>query len=271
VPVSIHRVVARGLERDRAKRFPSMAALLAELAPAPVRSRLTLFALGGAALLVGGIGVAAAVRDPNGSPVIHDDQWALEKLHKLELTVTRLDAERKALIDELEHRPTPEDIAKLREELKAKDAQIDDLVGQVQQLTREIKPGVAKAPPPPPTQSAQVVAALDQSRGNVKGCFVEWGEQPKDPPGTGRNGDSPAKLVVSVSVCANGTAHRQLARGIDSPTLTGCTADAIARVAYPPGDEDLELEIGATWDVNGLTLAPRVVGHHDARATCDVD
>jgi serine/threonine protein kinase len=274
VPAWVHKVVARGLERDRAKRFSSMAALLAELAPAPVRSRKALVALALGAVVIGGAGIAAALsRDPNGGPVIHDDAWALERMHDLEKKLDRTEAKLHQALTQLDERPTPEQLAALQKQVAEMEAEIADLTAERAQLKALIKAQGTKplAPPPPAPQAVQVLSAINAARSNVRACFAEWAERPKDIAGTGRNGDDPANLAVKLSVCASGGAHRQVAAGVDSPTLTGCVADALARVHYPNGDEDLDLEIAASFAAGSLSLSPHVAGHHDARAECDLD
>ena len=273
VPVWIYKVVTRGLERDRAKRFPTMASVLAELAPAPTRSRVTAALLVLGALVVGGAGLAAAVRgrDAGGVPVV-DDRWELEKLHELEKTVERLNKDRTDLVAELERRPTPEELERVRVELRQKDVQIQELIGKLEELRTQVKPTGKVAPPPPkPSQPAQVLSAVGASHDNVAACFAEWAERPRDPKEGGHNGDRPATLTVDMVVCASGSAHQQVGRGIDSPTVTGCVADAIARVHYPAGDDDLDVEVVASWADGTFTLAPRVVAQHDARVACDLD
>ena len=272
VPAWVHKVVARGLERDRVKRFPTMHQLLGELAPAPVRSRLTVVAIGLAALLIGGLGVAAAVSRGPGLQPPHDDLWALQRLHELEKTVQSLNVDRARLVEQLEKQP--EEIAHLRAELEAKNHEIEQLDAQLQALTKQIRPGAVKAAllPKAPwqAQSDQVLLSLEAARQNVHFCFAEWGERPRDAEdGGGHNGDSPAKLAVSLVVCASGSGRQQRAAGVDSPALNGCVADAIARVHFPTGDEDLDVQVLATWSEGQLVMAPRVADHHEARATCD--
>ncbi len=272
VPTWVHKVVARGLERDRAKRFASMHALLHDLVPAPVRSRLTLVAVGLAALVLGGAGIAAAVsREPSG-PVVHDDLWALQRLSELEKAARILDKQRGELVEQLENEHT--DVAQLRTQLEEKNREIDQLNSQLAQVTQQLRslPPASAKPKPAQTQTSAALLSLESARGNVHACFAEWGERPRDEAdGGGRNGDEPAKLAASMTVCASGKSRQPIVRGVDSPTLTGCVSDALARVRFAPGAEDLDVQVLATWSSDALTMAPRVADHHPADVTCDLE
>jgi hypothetical protein len=42
-----------------------------------------------------------------------------------------------------------------------------------------------------------------------------------------------------------------------------CASEQVARVRFPPGPEQLEVEAVAQWSATGgVSLLPRVVGHH---------
>src|SRR5262249_30678835 len=65
VPASIGRAVMRGLERDRAKRFPTMATLIAELTPPAQRATARFVAMGLAGGVLLGSATAAVMASRN--------------------------------------------------------------------------------------------------------------------------------------------------------------------------------------------------------------
>ena len=100
IPAAIGRAVLRGLERDRARRFPSMAALIEELVPRQRRSGVRFGAVALAAVMLAGGTTAAVVvqqhrtqvpggPDPTTMQALIDEKHRLE--HERDELVARLD------------------------------------------------------------------------------------------------------------------------------------------------------------------------------------
>ena len=259
VPAAIASGVARGLERDRAKRFPSMQALLAELVRAPQRSPVWMVAGVLAAVLVVG-GATAAVVSHNTRPEIQPPTDAVQVL------ITQINAkeqERRQLLAELEAVKGKDrvEIDELRAKLGEKDVEIQGLVTKVSNIEHAAK--VRPVPRLPPSQSAQVTAAVSEAEHDLEGCFTEW---------SGRHPDLDAELLVRVAVLPTGLTHSSVAKGVDESMLPECVSGAIARVHYPTGREQLDLEVGIGWSQGVMNLSPRVVGHHEApRVIFDIE
>src|SRR5262249_41584732 len=94
VPAFIGRAVARGLEADRAKRFPTMGALMSELTPRPQRAPVRFAALGlGLVLAVGG--ATAAMVSTRGSG--RTPGWDPDTTHELLLRLDKSESQRREL------------------------------------------------------------------------------------------------------------------------------------------------------------------------------
>jgi serine/threonine protein kinase len=265
IPSAITRVVQRGLERDRAKRFPTMSALVSELVPAPKRSSLRYAVVALTGVLLIGAAVAAAVRRPDGPQDLEDEignpgTWRplIAKINELTEQNKRREAENRALLAELQsHEPDTAKIQQLQTEIAERDDKIERLVKEVVILK-------GKAPPAPRrfTQSELVRGAFDQAHGDLEGCFTEW---------TDRQGGD-ADMQIELTVSADGIGHSaKTTSGPDSPILRLCVAESISRVRFPTGPEHLDLVVNVGWDgvVGGVTVSARVVGRHQATKPLD--
>lgn len=255
VPASIGRAVMRGLQRDRTKRFPMMTQLMTELVPPA--SRLTprlAIAASTAFLVLGGAAAAmvyvnkepARAQPPELAPGITDTLVA--KINELKDQVRERDKLIKAL------QTGQPDIDALQKKLDEKDAEIKQLITKIAELNnpQSTRP-VTKAVP---SQSMLVANAVPAAMGHLEGCFKEWSER-RDEQG---NLQTEANLLVRLTVGPDGVAHSSVATGASSPSLRWCVEGAIGRVAYPPGPEQLEVEVGVGWSSGMMNLSPRVVG-----------
>ncbi|MBA3818100.1 MAG: protein kinase [Deltaproteobacteria bacterium] len=253
VPPSIARAVQRGLERDRAKRFPSLAAMVSELVPAPPRVGIRYAAVAMAGVVLIGGAIAAVVTRPEAETTFAPPGGVQPLIDK----INELERERRALIErfnELEQRSgiTKVEIQKLQTELEVKNTQIDELVKKIGEVTvkRPVRVALGKPVAAPP-QSQLVTAAFEQAHGDLEGCFVEWNER--------EQGD--ADMLVRMTVGGDGVGHSSTtAAGPDSPFLRLCVAEAITRVRFPAGPETLDLEVFVHWSKGIINVAPRVAG-----------
>ncbi|HEU0029817.1 MAG TPA: protein kinase [Kofleriaceae bacterium] len=254
VPPTIARAVLRGLEREPPKRFPSMGALIAELAPPPPRSQVRYAAIGLFGLVLVGGAAAAMLRRPD----VASDSGPSdgEGVKPLIERLNQSEAERRQLLDEIKRaRADREELVVLRQKLVAKDEEIARLVDKVTELTTK-KPALARANPNrrAPAQGVQVMTAISQAENDLEGCFVEWNERV--------HGD--ADMLVKLTVTPEGAGHSSTATGPDSEFLRLCVAEAIERVKYPTGPEVLDLEVNIQWSEGLLNTAARIVARRNS-------
>jgi serine/threonine protein kinase len=261
VPPVIIRAIARGLDKDRAKRFATMSALMSELIPPQARSPVRYLALGAMGLLLLGAAgtVVFARKDPRGVPVEPSPDRSVEVL------IDRLkesEEERKKLLEEITKlQGASQELEILRKRLEEKDAEIKLLVDKV----AEIQAKSLRAPPKrivrEPSQSVQVLAAVSRAEADLVGCFNEWSER--------ETGD--ADMLVRLTVQPDGNAHSSTSvSGPSSPTTRDCVANAIGRVQFPPGPEQLEIEITVQWSAGMLALGPRVTGRRKSSGSVEL-
>jgi serine/threonine protein kinase len=262
VPPAIGRAVMRGLERERGKRFASMAALITELTPVPQRSPLRFAALGlGAVVLLGGASAAVIMRPPTPPPTLPiEDNATQELLDRLNTS----EQQRRHLMDELKQRKNDQTVIEdLKEKLKEKDHEIHDLVDQVTKIGNTAKAKVTSTQLP--SQSALIRDAVTSgAQDNLEGCFLEWSE---------RNPRTDADLMVNLQVSAAGVGISQMLSGtelrdgkplpLESESLKFCVQAAIAGVKFPSGPQVLDLEVAVGWSAGMLFVSPRVTGRHE--------
>ena len=264
VPVWVHKIVARGLERDRTKRYPSMAELIAELSPAPVRSRARLaVALGAAIVLVAGVtGAGIRWRAPvDTTEVVNKDlKWAMEQLEKVERELRVVKQQRDQLEEQLEKnaQTAVETEAQLKHELKEKEDKIIALGKNIEELKRAIQPALPATAPSEP-----ITRALYAQSHDIDGCFVEWADR--------QAGDT--RIVVTLIITDDGVAHRAAARFPDLAStdkeqvgvLPTCVAPAIEHVRFPNlSSGDVDATVTITWVEKTLGFATQISPHQAA-------
>jgi uncharacterized protein YhaN len=234
-----------------------MQALLTELTPPPVRAPVRWVALGLGGLLIAGVAAAAAFRRPEAAAPASPD---LHVIAELQAKISNLETERAKLLEILTRRKA--DLAQLERlgaQLKAKDDQIQSLVGEIAQL-RGATVKRPPPPPPPPSQVTRVTGSVDEAEHDLEGCFREWAE---------RHPAQGSRLTVRLEVSPDGVGHSATTTGDDDSSLGLCVMDALARVHYPAGPEQLEVEVDVTFADGAIALAPRVTGHRDGPRIID--
>jgi serine/threonine protein kinase len=270
VPSAVGRAVMTGLERDRAKRFPTMGALIAGLVPAPRRSPARYAAVALAGILVTGGAVAAALgREPAAAPVPLDvDGKPLDpigplvmKINELQEQLNQRDAENRALLAELiVRKPDVERIQQLQTEIALRDDRIEKLVREVAELK-----GTRLPRRPPPRQEELATGALEQKIGDLESCLVEWSLR--------QSGDAELKFQMTAS--ASGLGH-----GVEplpptskddrlGPSLRQCVGDVLGRVRFAQGPDNLDLHVYVKWIANmrSVVVSAHVVGQRKATQT----
>ena len=277
VPAQIAKAVARGLERDRGKRFPTMSELCVELTPAPPSSPARFVAMGFAGVALVGLATAAvfARKEPPPQMMPLDDrgvQPLIDKINELKTRVDELERQRKELMIELQKRTIDKQkIDQLQRDIDEKDTQIKSLVKEIGDLQSQAQGRTAKLPP---SQGAQAISAITMAKVNLDGCFGEWVDRVKI------DDQAPdVDLMVRLTVTPDGighSPHASMSTSVDhkcptnepqckdSPSLRFCIESALARVKFPTGPELLELEVGVSYSQGLLNLSPRVLRHHEA-------
>jgi serine/threonine protein kinase len=261
VPANINRAVARGLERDRTKRWPTMAQLMGELVPPPPRisARTVAFGLGALLLVTGAAAAVVAQKDPAPENMPPDDRDELfDEINRLKAQINQLDKERRKLIKDLEEKAV--DLPRLQRELAQKDEQIQLLIKKVDDLETKKPLAVPASQAKKPSQVFQIVNAIIDSEGIFDGCFAEWAER-RDDLG---NAHLEANMLVRLTVNPDGVSHSATASGESSPSLRLCLELAVVRIRFPSGPEQLDVEVQVGWAEGVLNLSPRIVGRREA-------
>jgi predicted Ser/Thr protein kinase len=269
VPASIARAVMRGLEKDRNKRFPTLAALMQELRPPPQRSPVRFIGIAAVgALLVTAAAAAVMIRPEQ---VMRVDGKDDEIVRHLQQQIKKLEEERNILKEQLLKKETDlKELAQLREALVEKDGQIQQLVTQVAELRAR---QVAQAPvklPPPRVDSKQVTAAIQSVYPSIQFCLDDIDSRVDMTEGAPKSRDIDA--VVRLFATPDGKAFDTKASGIDySPSVRLCIEEALSRVQYPKGPDTLEIRVDIAWTAGQLAMTARVIGQHEAAGNRRLD
>jgi serine/threonine protein kinase len=266
VPPALGRAVLRGLERERARRFSSMGALIDALEVRLPRSPMRYAGLATLAILVAG-GTTAAVIAQQRTPA--DPPRDFMSIDELLAKLDGQTAEIQRLNDDLEHARTAiAGFEQERADARDKDAQIDRLTGLVTQLQAAVQTARLRA-----ARTGQLPAIAsdptDPALAAIRGCFFEWDD---------RNA-SDATIVVHVTVTPDGagTSPRIVSTPDQHPTsshgdaagmsmLEMCVSEQVARLRFPRSSQELEIEETLLWSHGKVTLLPRIVGHREVSA-----
>ncbi len=262
VPASIARAVMRGLEKERSKRFPTLAALMYELAPPPKRSPVRFIALAALGVLLVTFATAAVMTRPGDRThlVPTNDEPTMKFLID---EINRKDQEIKILQHALlERAQDKEEIETLRKQLDVKQDEVRVLLDRIADL--KVSRQSTALPTVRPVESKQVTAAIQSVYPSIQFCLDDIDSRVDATEGAPRSRDIDA--LVRLSVTPDGKGYGAKASGIDySPSVRLCIEDALARVAYPKGPETLDVNVDIAWAAGQLMMAARVVGHHEAQ------
>jgi hypothetical protein len=255
--------VLRGLERDRARRFPSMGAVIDALEVRPRRSPLRYAGLATLAILFAGGTTAAVIaqqRAPTEPP--RDFMSIDDLLAKLDTQTTEIHR----LNNELERARTQiGQFEQQHAEVRDKDAEIERLTALVTQLQTQVQSARARA-----ARTGQLPAVVsdpaDPALVAIRGCFFEWNE---------RNA-SDAMVVVRVTVTPDGKGtsprivstpdEHVIAPGSDASGMSAlemCVSEQVARLRFPRSSQELEIEETLLWSKGRVSVLPRIVGHRE--------
>ncbi len=263
VPSLIARAVMRGLEKERSKRFPTLAALMHELTPPQQRSSVKFVALAAlGALLVTGA-TAAVMRKPDPPKVVDGDDTPT--IRNLKLQVNQLEQEIAQLRKLVEQKQLDlQELQQVREELVTKNALLQE---KYQQLLDEKIKSVKPKAGPVLVQSPQITDALTQVQRDIEGCFDEWAERAhlEQPRGGGLPIAREADVIVRLAITPDGIGHDAYAKGHDSPSVRLCIEHAMTRVVYPKGSENLQVQIAIAWAAGNVNMTGHIVGRAEAK------
>ena len=268
VAPAIATVLARGLDPQPARRFPSMAALLEQLLPPAPRPRPRRAAILLAAIALVGAGAAAAmVLRPRADPaaaeiraleanlrIEQDRNRAMQGVladYKTQLQVTDVDG---AARTDLEAR-----VAALEGILAERERKIESLQEQI--AAKELAPdpvvGVRKPPPPPVERGltpAELTAGAQPKLADLKGCFVEW---------AGRTGRSSEVIKVTFKVYPEGRVPRAEVSGLEDKIVPECIGLAFRRMKFPVRDMTTVVAADVGFLDDKTTVTPYRLGIED--------
>ena len=294
LPASISRAVMRGLAKERTQRFPTMAALVTELTPPPVRAPGRGIAISVIGLIVIGVATAAVMASHRERELVPSDGNE-EVVHVMIGQIRELEASNKQLRKELFERDVrhTEDIQQIerdKQQLEANDQLIHELTDKVTAMR------VDRIVPKATLQAKQVISAVATAQHDLEGCFDEWAERPLDSKDVGRPNalvhTNDSDVLVALRVGPDGAAMQltdlhgdplvEMVNGLAMPvvaqakgpdtdrstSLKFCVEHALAGVAYPKGPEIVDLEVAVTWTApNIINTSARVTGHREPPPT----
>ena len=269
VPAAIGRAVMRGLEKDRSKRFPTLATLMHELKPPPQRSPVKFIAFAAiGALLVTAATAAVMTRPDQGTarPQSETDQM-IEKLTKeLKEKDKRIQALEDALIRDKSK--SEEELHNLRAQLEDEHKKEDDLYRQIVALKTKAITGK-----PMSVVTRQITDSIQSVQHDVEGCFDEWAERAHLEQARGAGSPAPrdANLQVELSVTPDGVGHNVVAKNHDSPSMKTCIEDALGRVHYPKGPDVLTVHVDVAWSGGNLNMTGRIVNRTETKGSGAID
>jgi serine/threonine protein kinase len=279
VPATIGRAVMRGLARERAKRFPTMAVLMSELQPPPerARSRVALFAMLGLVLVAGATAAVYSRNDPPRPPPAPDDATMahqIAEIKELKAERDRLEAELQKLLKE--HDATKQELDDVKQQIIDLNEQYNKALDDLTRLRSQHvgKPSTG----PEPLTSKQITATLQVAQTNLEGCFREWSERQalEAIEGFKRPKPDDAELVVKLAITPDGVGQDAVAQGeIDyrrdgtqvpaHGELSSCVEVDVAAVRFPTGPEGLQVDVQVAWTSSGIVnTSARITGREQA-------
>jgi hypothetical protein len=254
VPPSIARAVLRGLEKDRAKRYPTLSALVHDLAPPVQRSPLPYIAAAAvAAVLVGGVAAAVMIKpDPTVKVDTIDEPTVALLINEINRRDQEIKNLRKQIANSINDR---EELIRLRNELDQKQDDIRKLEDKLIQAKVELAP-VPVAKPLPPT-NRQIEIAIRTVEDRVAFCLGELDTRRLATEGAPKTGEFAA--VVKLLAAPDGRASHVTVSGLEySPGVRNCVSAALSDVTYPKGAEKIEVDIN--WAGGRLKMTGRALG-----------
>jgi serine/threonine protein kinase len=266
VPSAIGRAVMRGLEKERSKRFPTLAALMHELTPPPQRSSAKFIALAAVGALIATVATAAVFFPRTPDMVTRQDGDDTRIIKKLQEDVERLKVERDQLLDALARKETDlKELEKLRVEIAAKDEELRIAATELAELRIKLATKTS-VKIPVRVESKEITVAIQAVHGSIQFCLDDLDSRVKATQGAPRNRDFEA--VVALFLTPGGKPYDIKASRIDySPSVRLCIEDALARVEYPKGSETLEVRIDVAYVMGNLEMGARIVGQREGGPT----
>ncbi len=261
VSPALATLLARGLDPQPARRFPSLSALLEQLQPPPPRPRprrLALVLFGAASLVLAGAGAATVLRSDSTEAASEIKELKAE-IHKLETdkeeyqkVVTRLSTE-----TDSGRADVAQTMVVLKGLIAERDRKIADLEGKLAEVERGPEP-LARVRPPHPVERG--LAQDDLSRvtqtklDEINGCFGEW---------SNRTGRSTAFLKVTYKVYPEGRVPAAKVIGLDDLIVPECVSQAFRRMRFPVRDMTTVVAADVGFGDDKTTITPYRVGIED--------
>ncbi len=235
VPPVVVSAIMRGLEREPARRFGSMTALLGELTRPQLR-RSTLWLAAGAFGIAGATAAAVVlVTQPEPTPTAPlpdpENSTLLRQVSELDQQLQQALVERKKLNDQLmealEARDNmQDDLVELRDQLVA---QLDEKEEQITALNQKVRRLQRRAlSAGDQTARTELNQATELIEGDLDGCFGEWRE---------RSPGGKIQFTVSLTLTPDGKAEGPSTSEVSDVSLPLCVRGVLLRASYPRGEK----------------------------------
>ncbi|MEM9492180.1 MAG: protein kinase, partial [Myxococcota bacterium] len=262
VPKWLHRAIMRGLELEPNKRFPSMDALLQEIAPRPLpepRFRVVVpLAVAAVAL---SLAIVFMVRDIGKGEEINTANDTIANLERktsdLNKQVTALSQELQVLTAEL-NQSSPDEVRKLREELTVAQEDLRVALANLEKTEQQlVELAEQRDTPPPPLQPrtlgirpSEVRREIERYRTDFEVCFSEWRE---------RTRQERSLYAVRITIRGSGLPEANIiSAGIDDDIVRSCVGGLINRMRFREIPDMTIVEVGFRYEDGVLSSEIRV-------------
>ena len=265
-PSWIWPVLARGLDPQPARRYPSMSALLVELTPpAPSPRRRTYVVTAAAAALVLGGAAAATVLTPK--PVV-PPQIDPEVIVMMNNQIVQLRKERDELGERIaamvaEDAKNDAKLAELARELVSKQERINALQGELDKIAKVVKPPPARPKPPIDTggvSQLQLKQGAEAQLERFAGCMREWAE---------RSMGTATTVTIGFQIDPSGRVRDPSSAGIDDRIVPQCLATALAAQTFPAAPRVTKAQIEVKYYEGQTRVETRHLGTEEAPPRID--
>jgi gas vesicle protein len=253
-------VLARGLDPQPARRFPSLVALLDQLVPAAPRPRPRRLAIliGATSLVLAGAAAATvlAPRPAGNTQEVRELKAEIRQLQtdkdEYQRTVTRLSTEARSGRADLE-----QTMQVLKGLIAERDRKISALEGKLAEVERGPGPALVVQRPRPIDLglSPDELTVVAQSRkADLNGCFTEWSE---------RTGRATVFLKVTYKVMPTGRVPRAEVTGLVDQVVPECVAALFRGMRYPPRELTTSVVADLGFADGKTTITASRVGTED--------
>ena len=275
VPAWIAPILLRGLDPVPARRFPSMSALVDELAPpAPSRSRRRYVAvLGAAALVLGGAAAATVIAPKGGGGADIQDKFDRLESEFQELVDERNDLLR--VLSDLQQRGDTDQrrINQLITQLADKTQRIEELEVQLRTIAGDagVVATAKPSPPRPPRPEGGIAIGplkktLATIQPRVAGCMEEWVDRKRALAALPQF----AGVTVTMRIFPEGRVQRTSAEGLDDKIVPECVEEALRDTTWPTSPDLTVAKVNVRQVEGQISVTVERLGSEPAPPRSDI-